>query len=98
LESNDAVTLISLILRHFDIWPIGASCATQEADGVIIFWSCPLSLIRTAMQLKGSTSVRSYLRFEDITKVFRAENVSTDQTVAIVRKEEFEFYSKITLV
>lgn len=96
MERNDAVKLISLILKHFDIWPIGASCATQEADGAIIFWSCPLSLIRTAMQLKGSTlvSVRSYLRFEDIASVFRTEHVSTDQNVAIVRKEEFDFYSK----
>lgn len=94
MDNNEKGSLISLIMKDFDIWPTEASCATQECDGAIIFWSCPQSLIRTAMQLKGCTSVRDYMRFEDVVSVYKTEKISTDQKVAIVRKEEYNFFKR----
>ena len=42
------IPLLSMVRSVDETWPDGATCATQEQDGEILYWSAPINEVRQA--------------------------------------------------
>lgn len=47
-------SLLGMLVASNEKWPSGATCATQEQDGEILFWNAPIEQIKQAREKAGS--------------------------------------------
>jgi hypothetical protein len=91
LDSNLA-DLVNLVLSK---WPDGVTCATQESDGCILFWSAPITEVelarKTASIDAGLMSVIGIGAQEDshYYEINQQAYVANDWQHAVVTEKQF---------
>ncbi|MBH9740009.1 hypothetical protein [Vibrio navarrensis] len=89
------MTLSEMIKKGDFSWPTGATCATQECDGEIIWWRAPVSEVTEARKGSGEEKeLVSILGWDaqiegDYFSVDDQEYVSADWKTAVVTFEQF---------
>ncbi|GAB6264286.1 hypothetical protein [Photobacterium sp. R1] len=89
------MTLCEMIRKGGFHWPGGATCATQECDGEILWWDAPVAEVRAARkQASRSAGLLPIVGFgHQITANYYAESeiekVARDWETAVVTIDDF---------
>ncbi|MHC5780193.1 hypothetical protein [Aliivibrio fischeri] len=88
-------SLLQMLVDSGEAWPRGATCATQERDGEILFWNAPISQVKQAREKaclhKGLIPLIGV--GNQVGVIYCSENnqpvVALDWKVAVITLEQF---------